>query len=127
MKEPVSASRAGVGEGAGEQGVPPIAIRPGEWEIVQAILRRHVPGWRAWAFGSRARGRAKPYSDLDLALLGPRPLAADEAAALAEAFSESDLPWRVDVVDLASASEAFRRAIEPDRVLVQEGSCGPTA
>ncbi len=44
----------------------------------------------------------------------PPPLAV--AAALVDDFSDSDLPWRVDVVDWATTSEAFRRIIEHDRV-----------
>lgn len=39
--------------------------------------------------------------------------------ALEEDFSESDLPWKVDVVDWAATSESFRMVIERDRVVVQ--------
>ena len=46
-----------------------------------------------------ARARLKPHSDLDLALEGP-PLKPHQAYALREAFSESDLPMRVDTVAL---------------------------
>ena len=49
------------------QDTPDIDISPGQWDIVHDILQRHVPGHEVWAFGSRARRRAKPYSDLDLA------------------------------------------------------------
>lgn len=99
--------------------VPAIDIRPEQWAIVRTILRRHVPGREVWAFGSRARGAAKPYSDLDLAILGEAPLGLAVTAALADAFSESDLPWKVDVVDWATTGEPFRRIIEKDRVVLQ--------
>lgn len=72
-------------------------------EIVRAILRTHVPHHRAYVFGSRVvtnaadRARLKRHSDLDLALDGPR-LKPAQAFALREAFSESDLPMRVDAV-----------------------------
>lgn len=94
-------------------------IRPDHWAIVQAILRRHVPNREVWAFGSRARLTAKPYSDLDLAIIGDEPLGLAVSAALSDDFSESDLPWKVDVVDWATTSESFRRIIEKDRVLLQ--------
>jgi|GEM_PF-7068199 len=42
--------------------VPDIDIAPGDWRIVQDILRRHVPNHAVWAFGSRARKNAKPWS-----------------------------------------------------------------
>lgn len=39
-------------------------------------------------------------------------------SALAEDFSESDLPWKVDLVDWWSISEAFRAIIDRDKVLL---------
>ncbi len=85
------------------------------------ILRSLVPGGEVWAFGSRATGSAKPYSDLDLALIGETPLPLDTLAALREAFSESDLPWKVDLVDWATTNATFRKLIEARRVVVQQG------
>ncbi len=100
--------------------IPPIDIRPEHWAIVRDILRRHVPGHEVWAFGSRAKGAAKPYSDLDLAVIGDAPLASAVMAALTDDFSESDLPWKVDVLDWATTSEGFRAMIARDKVVVQE-------
>jgi predicted nucleotidyltransferase len=99
----------------------PLDVRPAEWAIVSRILRSVVPGREVWAFGSRAAGTAKPYSDLDLALIGETPLSLDTLAALREAFSESDLPWKVDLVDWATTNAAFRKVIEAKRVVVQRG------
>ena len=64
-------------------------------------------------------GKAKPYSDLDLAIITETPLPLATRAALAEAFSESDLPWRVDVVDWSITSEAFRKIIARDKAVLQ--------
>lgn len=108
-----------------ESAVPNVDIQPEQWAIVRAILQRQVPGREVWAFGSRARRGAKPYSDLDLAVLGDAPLSLGEQAALSEAFAESDLPWKVDVVDWATTSESFRRIIERDRVVLQAGEPPP--
>ncbi len=102
---------------------PPIDIRPDHWAIVRDILRRHVPQYDVWAFGSRAQGRAKPYSDLDLAIITDQPLGLAVSTKLADDFSESDLPWKVDVVDWATTAESFRRIIERDKVAVQKASC----
>jgi hypothetical protein len=41
------------------------------------------------------------------------------SAAMAKAFSESDLPWKVDIVDWATTSESFRQIITRDRVAVR--------
>lgn len=102
---------------------PPIDMRPDHWAIVRDILCKHVPGREVWAFGSRARGTAKRYSDLDLAVITDEPLPVAVMAALVDDFSESDLPWRVDVVDWAVTGAAFRRVIEWDRVVLFEGGC----
>ncbi len=99
--------------------ISPIDVRPEHWAIMRGILGVLVPQYEVWAFGSRARGTAKPHSDLDLAIITDRPLPLDLSVRLAEAFEEADLPWKVDVVDWAAASETFRRAIESDRVVVQ--------
>ena len=95
--------------------------------IVETILRRHAPRpCRIWAFGSRVRGKARRFSDLDLAFDAGRALTLGEQTALADAFDESDLPWRVDVVDLATCSPAFRREVEGHAVpiLAAEGGGG---
>ena len=99
---------------------PLIDIRPDHWAIVYAILQRHVPQYAVWAFGSRAKWKAKEYSDLDLAIITDQPLSLDVSASLSEDLSESDLPYKVDVVDWATTSESFRKIIERDKVVVQK-------
>jgi predicted nucleotidyltransferase len=83
--------------------------------VVQHVLRQYLPaGTQAFVFGSRAHGAARPYSDLDLALEWSRPLELDLLGQIAEALSESDLPYRVDIVDLTTVDPAFRVRIAAD-------------
>ena len=98
---------------------PPIDIAPRDWADVVRILHEQVPNIEVWAFGSRAKRTAKPYSDLDLALITLQPLSLDQLAAITDAFATSDLPIRVDVVDWASTSEVFRKHVEQGKVVVQ--------
>lgn len=94
-----------------------IDISPEQLDIVQAILRAHLPmGTRAWAFGSRVTWTAKPYSDLDLAVETAAPLPLEVMGDLQESFENSDLPWRVDVIDLKSVSPEFRAIVERQRI-----------
>ena len=91
-----------------------IDLSEAELAIVRTILRTHLsPAVRAWVFGSRATATARRYSDLDLALEGENALSTDLLGDIAEALSESDLPYKVDVVDLRSVDPAFRALIEP--------------
>ncbi|MBK6958698.1 MAG: nucleotidyltransferase domain-containing protein [Nitrosomonas sp.] len=100
---------------------PPIDVTDTDWLIIQAILRVHVPDYTVWTFGSRATGNAKKFSDLDLAIIGEQPMGLNLSSRLAEAFSESNLPYKVDLVDWATTSEAFKQIIERDKVVVQQG------
>ena len=89
---------------------------------VRRILRARVPGCEVRAFGSRVTGGARSYSDLDLVLVGDGPLGLAPLGLLEEAFQESDLPIRVDVIDWHDTSENFKRIIESDCVtLVERG------
>lgn len=98
-----------------------VDVRPDLWDTVRRILQTCVPQHEVWAFGSRVKGTAKPHSDLDLAIITRQPMPLSVLATLNDAFAESDLPWRVDVVDWATTSETFRDIIEQDKVLVQRG------
>ena len=96
-------------------------IRADHLRLVQGILRRHLPAdVRIWVFGSRARGGARTWSDLDLALEGRAPLDEDTLLAVADAFEESELSLRVDVVDLGRVSDRFRRIVEAERTPLPE-------
>ncbi len=63
-------------------------------------------------FGSRDNGTAKHYSDLDLALVGQGRLDWRRLAELKETFQESDLSFRVDLLDWNAISAEFRNVIE---------------
>ena len=89
----------------------PIDIRPADLATVRRILREHVPSLEVRAFGSRVAWNARETSDLDLALMTDEPLSIDRTAKLRAAFTDSDLPCRVDIVDWAAASESFREQI----------------
>ena len=99
-----------------------VDLRPDYQEAVKRILAEYVPECEVRAFGSRATWTAKDYSDLDLAVVGEGPLDWRTLDGLKEAFEESDLPMRVDVLDWHTISDSFREVIEADYVVVQEGS-----
>ena len=101
-----------------------IDLTPEQLKAVQRILAEHAPGCEVLAFGSRVGKAPKPWSDLDLAVSGPRPLPPDALRLLGEAFEESDLPFRVDVLDLQAASPKFRKVVESRCEAVQRGEVG---
>jgi predicted nucleotidyltransferase len=87
-------------------------VSPEHLEIILTIIRRHIPACEIRAFGSRMRGKAKPYSDLDLALVGENMLDRSLIEKIKDEFAESTLPYRVDILDWHSISSEFRKVIE---------------
>ncbi len=93
-------------------------VKPVHLALIKAILHTHVPEYPVWAFGSRIKGTAKPYSDIDLAIMTSTQLHLNTRAHLLEAFSESNLPFRVDFLDWSSLSDAFKQKIESQYLVV---------
>ena len=85
-----------------------------ELSEILAILSKHVQNGYVVAFGSRYKGTPKPYSDLDLAIAkhDKSRFTWKEIADLKESFEESELNFRVDVVDYWSVGDNFRAIID---------------
>lgn len=96
-----------------------LQIEEEELEIIQVILQNYLPNIPVWAFGSRVKGTAGKYSDLDLALITDIPLSFLQLANLEQAFSDSNLAWKVDLLDWASTSESFKRIVSENYVVIQ--------
>ena len=75
------------------------ALAPDHARAVRAILDSVIPGAQVRVFGSRATGRSRPFSDLDLLVVQPARLSWLQRADLRDGFEASDLPFRVDVVE----------------------------
>jgi uncharacterized protein len=91
-------------------------------KMVQAILQEHIPEFEVWAFGSRIKGTVKIYSDLDLVIRGQTRLPARRRNLLEEAFQESTLPIRVDLLEWCEISSSFQKVIEKAYVVLQPGT-----
>jgi predicted nucleotidyltransferase len=89
-----------------------IQLDPKHLMIVKEILKKFKIN--VYAFGSRAKNSAKPLSDLDLCLKDYY----DKSTVrkLQDAFEESDLPFKVDVVVWSELSDGFKNQIENDLV-----------
>lgn len=95
-------------------------LTPDQLAEVRQILQLQIPERTVRVFGSRVNGTAKPFSDLDLVVMGDVPLAFRQLAALKDAFAESNLPFRVDVMDWATTSAEFRAIIDREFEVVGE-------
>jgi predicted nucleotidyltransferase len=70
------------------------------------------PQIQVFMFGSRVTGSFRKDSDLDLYFLGTGTLAPRFWTHLEEAFEESDLPFKVDLIDASKISAAIKGNIE---------------
>lgn len=71
-------------------------------EALRTYLTSRLPGVEIYLFGSRAKGKATPYSDVDIAIqssdLDPKDL-----AQIRFTIEESNFPFKVDLIDLSKA------------------------
>ncbi len=89
-----------------------INIEPKHLKYVQDILAKYP--YKFYVFGSRASSKAKKFSDLDLCFFEAIPN--HELLNIEEAFEESDLPYKVDLVDGNKCDPEFRKIIERNMI-----------
>ncbi|HSM21194.1 MAG TPA: nucleotidyltransferase domain-containing protein, partial [Rubrivivax sp.] len=83
------------------------------------VSKAVAAGSELGAFGSRSKGRARPYSDPDLLFTRPARLSLSQRAELRSRFEASRPPYRVDLADadpLAPGTLAERVAAECRRL-----------
>ncbi|MCG8607523.1 nucleotidyltransferase domain-containing protein [bacterium] len=102
--------------------MPTLELKPEYLHRLQTLLREHVPWAEVWAYGSRVSNSSHEASDLDLVLRNPEELSQpyERLGELKEAFSESNIPILIDILDWARIPAPFRKEIEGAHVVVQE-------
>ncbi len=96
-----------------------------DYKTVKYLLNAYLPGTTVWAFGSRVKFTSKPESDLDL-IAFIQPGQENSLADLKDAFAESDLPFKVDILDWNIIPDNFKRNIERDYVVLQDANAEKT-
>ncbi len=86
-------------------------------EFIKDMLKKHIPNPDAkfYIFGSRAKGKNRPYSDIDIAIDCPD-MTLDKRLKLLSDFENSTFPYEVDIVDLNTIKENFKNIIKDDLV-----------
>lgn len=88
-----------------------MSCSPGALATAMEYLAAALPSLQAaYLFGSQAMGEATPSSDVDLALLLPTPLSAEQRWQLSGEVAER-LRTDVDLIDLRQASTALQHQI----------------
>lgn len=87
-----------------------IIIKKPEQKIKEIICKFLEPEeYKLFVFGSRATEQARKFSDFDIGISGRKPLSFRKIALIKEALEESDLPFKVDIVDFKMVSPEFKK------------------
>jgi predicted nucleotidyltransferase len=87
-----------------------IQIEESDFRVLKEILRKYP--YKFYVYGSRARGNASRYSDLDI--FCKEKIMDSDLVNLKTELEESNLTIKVDVLDLGSCLEEFAALIEKD-------------
>lgn len=82
-----------------------------------AVISALMPNVKIYLFGSRARGTNSSRADIDIALDGGKPLAIEDVDEIKSMFKESNIMYRIDVVDFHQVSELMRNEISKEKVI----------
>ncbi len=85
-----------------------------QYAWIKKILSLYLPGTEVFVFGSRSRGDHKKYSDLDLAVRAVKAIQRKTWLEIQEQFSESTLPFKVDLIEMQKIDPDFQKAIQKD-------------
>lgn len=81
--------------------------------FIKEVIFKYLQEGKIYLFGSRAKGKARKYSDIDIAL-DNKDLDKTILLKIKNEFENSTLPYEVDVLDLNNISESFKKHIIDD-------------
>ncbi len=89
--------------------------------MIVEILKKNLAGKKAkvYLYGSRARGTEYEVSDIDFAIKSKN-LSAIQLSRLKEAFHESHIPYKIDLVDWNKVGDGLKENIKEEGILVWE-------
>lgn len=83
------------------------------WSLLDELaiqpLKSH--GAQVFIFGSRVRGQHQPYSDIDLLYKTEKPLNLASIFEIKSALEESQLPYKVDLVQFDDLAVSYKENI----------------
>ena len=97
-----------------------VAISAEQMQYLLDEIERHIPGATVWAFGSRVQGTHHPASDLDLAVHCDKGCARTNLPKLNESLIESDLPFKVQILDYNRLPENMQATIKEKYVVLYQ-------
>ncbi|MEQ3723672.1 nucleotidyltransferase domain-containing protein [Alcanivorax sp.] len=81
----------------------------------QVITPLRAQGAHVFCYGSRARGDNQPFSDLDIMVEASVELS-ELISQLQEQLTNSNFPYKVDLVELKDFAESYQSGYQQDKV-----------
>ncbi len=78
---------------------------------LKETIQKELPDCEILLFGSRANGKAREFSDIDIALKSNNAIDKNKLWTIKENLEESNLPYIVDIIDFNLVSPEFSKAI----------------
>jgi len=94
-----------------------MGLEPEYKDKIVGILTVLFPKAKIYLFGSRARGNHGPRSDIDIAIDEGKPITPNRVGEASDMLAESNIPYKIDVVDFHSASEDMKKLILTEGIL----------
>lgn len=81
-------------------------------DFIKKTIFSVLPDVEIYIYSSRVQGKAREYSDVDIALKGN--IVFNDLLKVKALFEDSTFPYKVDVVDLNTLPKKFLNIIEKD-------------
>ena len=82
-----------------------------------SVIHALLPEVKIYLYGSRARGTASEWSDIDLALDAGKPLNYRDVYEVSDVMKALNTPYKIDLVDLYAVSDLMREEILRDKIV----------
>ena len=83
-------------------------------DFIITSITNIIPNAEIFIYGSRVKGKALKYSDVDIAIKCCEEVPFDTMLKLKAFFHDSTFPYMVDIIDLNNISENFKTRIQSD-------------
>lgn len=89
-----------------------IALEDEQLNILKNILKKYFSNQEIRVFGSRYKHTNNEFSDIDVVIVGKEKIDISTFSKVKEQLQESDLKYRVDLLDWNTISDEFKKVIE---------------
>jgi len=82
-----------------------------------SVVSALIPDAKIYLFGSRARGTNAERADIDIALDAGKPLLGRDVDEIKSMFKESNIMYKIDIVDFYQIGDVMRNEILRERII----------